>query len=622
MTSRRARSARQAPGRPVSSAVARHDDAFAAALAAHRRGDIDAARDGYTRVLERDPQHFDALHLLGVVAVELGQPDVAETLIGLALQLRPKSHEAMGNLALALKNLGRVDEAEAVLRRALRIAPEFVNGLRNLASILQGRGQNAEAVSLLQRAARVAPAMHAIHANLGALLLAEGQPQAAWPHLSKAIELAPDQSAYHANLGRAALDLDRTDEGAAACERALRLAPAHMPALVTLSAIERIRGRLDLAERYANAALALSPRDRGATMNLATVLADRARLDDATRLFDRLLEQDHNDVEAHTSRAAVALARGLPEEAWVDHAWRWRLAQSLVPNPLPLREWGGEALDDGTLYVWPEQGVGDEVVFASLLPELIARTPRVVVACDERLTPAFARSFPAARIVPVAALADTARPLSGQDRQCSMADLGPHLRPRLDAFPQRDRYLAPCSVQSRRWRDWLDGLGAGMKIGFSWRSQNMRAERRLACTSLSQWESIFGVDGVHFVCLQYDECVSELNDARARFGVELHLPPGLDQRNDLDGVMALMSELDLVVTAPTTVSTLSGAVGTPTWQLTRGVDWHGMGCDRSPWQPSVRQIHRPWNAAWEDVLASVAGELRTISKAWSEAKAA
>lgn len=595
---------------------------FVAALAAHRRGDIDAAREGYTLVLERDPKHFDALHLLGVIAVELGQPDVARTLIELALDVRPRAYEAMGNLALALKASGDLDQAEQVLRNALRIAPEFVNGLRNLASILQAREQIDEAVSLLQRAVRLAPTIHSVRANLGALLLAGGQPEAAWPHLAKAVELASDQALYLANLGRAALDLDRIDEGAAACERALRLAPGHVPALVTLSAIERIRGRLDHAERHANAALALSPCDRGAAMNLATALADMTRLDDAMRLFDRLIEADRCDVEAHTSRAAVALARGLPEQAWADHAWRWRLAQSVVPNPPALREWAGEALDGGTLYVWPEQGIGDEIVFASLLPDAIARTPRTVVACDERLTPAFARSFPQARIVPRAALANLAQPLTEQDRQCSMADLGPLLRPRLDSFPNRDRYLVPCPLQARRWRDWLDGLGAGMKVGFSWRSQNMRAERRLACTSLAQWGSIFGVEGVHFVCLQYDECVSELDDAQARFGVVLHRPPGLDQRNDLDGVIALMAELDLVVTAPTTVSTLAGAVGTRTWQLTRGVDWHGMGCDRSPWQPSVRQIHQPWNATWDDVLAAVGAELRAIATVWPEAMAA
>lgn len=622
MSSRRARFARPSPGRPATPVAARHDDEFAAAFAAHRRGDLEAARDGYTRVLERDPHHFDALHLLGVIAVELGQPDVAETLIALALERRPKSHEAMGNLALALKALGRVDEAEEVLRRALRIAPDFVNGLRNLASILQARGLNGEAVTLLQRAARLAPGIHSIRANLGALLLAQGRPDAAWPHLAKAVELAPDQPAHLANLGRAALDLDRIDEGAKACEGALRLAPGHVPALVTLSAIERVRGRLDLAEAYARSALNLLPSDRSAAINLATALADMNRLGDATEVFDRLLLADRFDVEAHSSRAAVALARGLPEQAWADHAWRWRLAHSLVPNPPPVREWAGESLDDGTLYVWPEQGIGDEIVFASIVPDLAARTPRIVVGCDVRLVPAFARSFPGIRVVPAEALADRAHGYTERDRQCSMADLGALLRPRLDAFPRRERYLVPCAAQVARWREWIDALGPGMKVGFSWRSQNLRAERRLACSTLDQWGAMFGIEGVRFVCLQYDDCLSELNEAQARFGVELHRPPGLDQRNDLDGVMALMAGLDLVVTAPTTVSTLSGAVGTPTWQLTRGVDWHGMGCERSPWQPSVRQIHRPWHAPWEDVLAAVADELRAIASTWSTPMAA
>ena len=623
MGSRRARPFRHAGGgRPGTAPGARHDDAFVVALAAHRRGDLDAAREGYTRILERQPQHFDALHLLGVIAVDLGQPDVAETLIGLALQVRPRAHEAMGNLALALKALGRIEEAEQALRNALRIAPDFVNGLRNLASILLAQGNHKEAATLLQRAVRSAPGIHSVRANLGALLLEDGQAEAAWPHLEKAVELAPDEPGYLANLGRAALDLDRIDEGAVACERALSLAPDHVPALVTLSAIERIRERLDLAELYATAALAVSPGDRGATVNLATALSDMIRIDDATHLYDRLLARDPCDVEARTSRGAVALARGLLDQAWPDYAWRWRLARSLVPNPPALPEWQGESLGDGTLYVWPEQGVGDEIVFASMLPELIERTPRVVIACDTRLVRVFERSFPRARIVTTAVLADLAQNLSEQDRQCSMGDLGTFLRPSLESFPQRRRYLVPNPVQAERWREWLNSMGEGIKVGFSWRSQNLHAERRLACTALSQWGPILGSAGVRFVSLQYDECEAELNDAEARFGVALHRPPELDQRNDLNGVIALMAGLDLVVTAPTTVSTLAGAVGTPTWQLTRGVDWHGMSRERSPWQPSVRQIHRRWNVPWDDVLADVADELRAYVEAGAAAKAA
>jgi tetratricopeptide (TPR) repeat protein len=598
------------------------DEAFAAALAAHRRGDLETARANYTRVLECEPKHFDALHLLGVVASDLGQPDVAQTLIGLALEIRPRASEAMGNLALVLKALGRTDEAEALLRSALKIAPDFVNALRNLASLLQARGEHAEAMALLQRAARLSPSTPAIHANLGALLLADGQAEAAWPHLARAVEFAPNEASYHANLGRAALELDRVEAGVAACEHAVRIAPRHVPALVTLAALERVRGRLDVAQRYALAALDAAPDDRSAWVNLATVLSDMGELETATQVFDQLLQRDPCDVEAHTSRAAICLARGLPDRAWPDHPWRWRLPGAPVPCMPALSEWQGECLADGTLHVWPEQGLGDEILFASLYPELLERTPRVIVACDARLMAAMERSFPRARIVPTAALAQVAAQATERDRQCSIADLGAFLRPTLDTFPHRQGYLVPDRAHAERWRTWLDTLGEGMKIGFSWRSQNLRGERRLACTTLEQWGAVFVTTGVHFVCLQYDDCEAELAEAEARFGVTLHRPPGLDQRNDLDGVMALMAGLDLVVTAPTTVSALAGAVGAPTWQLIRGIDWQGMACERSPWQPAVRPMRRPWNVTWDDALGEVAAELRVLASRRVVARAA
>lgn len=608
-----ARSARSANAAATSRQARAVSAVLATAIEAHQRGQFETARQGYTAVLEHEPENFDALHLLGVVAAQLGQPEVAVDLIGLALNVRPRSHEALGNLGMALKGLDRIDEAEAALRSALGIAPGFVDGLRNLAVLCQSRGGTEEAIALLTDAARRAPAHPGVRGNLGALLLARGDAQAAHVHLTAAARLASNDPDVAANLGRACLEIDRVEAGVAACERALRLDPDHVPALVTLSALERVQGRFDVAERHARRALQASPRHRGAHLNLATALVEMARYDEACAVFDRLLAADPRDVEAHTSRAAVALACGQLADAWPHHEWRWRLPSSIVPQPPAAPEWTGEMLGAGRLYLWPEQGLGDEVLFASLLPDVLERTPRVTLACDARLGTLLARSFPAAEVVDSAQLARMAAPDPLADRQIPLSSLGAILRPSLAAFPRRGGYLRPDPQRAEAWRAWLDALGPGLKVGISWRSQNQRGERRLACTSLPQWAEAFAVDGVHFVCLQYDECSAELADARRRQRAVVHVPPALDQRDDLEGVVALMHGLDLVVTVATAVSALAGAVGAPTWQLARGVDWHALGCAHSPWQPSVRQVYRRWNASWEEVLSGVASDLRVLA---------
>jgi len=608
MSARRARSAQAAAPSRQERAVAA---VLATAIEAHQRGQFETARQGYTALLEHEPENFDALHLLGVVAAQLGQPAVAVDLIGLALQVRPRSHEALGNLGMALKALGRTDEAEATLRRALDLAPRFVDALRNLAGLLQTRGANAEAILLLARAARAAPDHATVRAQLGALMLAGGDAEGAREHLLHAARLAPADVDIAANLGRACLDTDRADAGVAACERALLAAPTHVPALVTLAALERVRGRFDVAEGLALRALQCAPGHRGARINLGTVLGEMGRYDEAAAMFGTLIEEHPQDAEARTSRALIALAAGRVADAWQDHDWRWRLPHCTRPQPPAAREWTGTTPQSGRLFVWPEQGLGDEIVHASLIPDLTGRTRDVVLGCDPRLTDLYGRSFPAVHVVPAAELNAVAGECTDADRQCPLGSLAPILRPTLADFPDRAGYLVPDPGRVAGWREWLAALGDGPKVGISWRSQNRRGERRLACTELVQWASVLAVPGVRFVCLQYDECSTEL--AAMRGTATIHVPPRLDQRNDLEGVCALMQGLDLVVSVATTVSMLAGGVGVPTWQLARGIDWYGMGRARSPWQPAVRSIHRRWNVAWEEILSTVAHDLRALA---------
>src|SRR6185503_8923719 len=100
--------------------------------------------------------------------------------------------------------------------------------------------------------------------------------------------------------------------------------------------------------------------------------------------------------------------------------------------------------------------------------------------------------------------------------------LGALFRTSLDSFPSRRGYLVADAVRADRWRARLNALGDGLKVGFCWRSSNLQGERALSCTRLDQWEPLFRVPGLQWICLQYDECSMELDDARRRSGADLH----------------------------------------------------------------------------------------------------
>jgi hypothetical protein len=259
--------------------------------------------------------------------------------------------------------------------------------------------------------------------------------------------------------------------------------------------------------------------------------------------------------------------------------------------------------------VWKEHSVGTQIVFAGMFPDLIARAGYCIVECTAKLVPLFARSFPDCDVVP---RTDPPHPDTqhGIDFQIPSGGLARWLRTGLATFPRHQGYLAADPARVAWWKERLQKLGAGPKIGFSWRSIITRGERALDCTALDQWGAILRTPGARFVCLQYDECSAELGAAQAEFGVSLHRFGELDLFNDLDDAAALISALDLVISAPTAIADLSAALGTPTWRLDYGVDWKMHNAGHHPWFPAMRRFTRSLHQPWEEVIKKVAVELR------------
>ena len=173
---------------------------FAQALAHHRAGRLAEAERGYRGILERSPDHCDALHLLGVIAFQAGHLHDALALIGRAAALRPDAAPCRNNLGLVLERLGRDDDAEAAYRKAIELDPDYAEPLNNLGHLLMRRNDTAAAEECLRRAIRLDPNYAEPHTNLGNLLKDRGELDEAITSYRRAVELRPDLSWLHSNL--------------------------------------------------------------------------------------------------------------------------------------------------------------------------------------------------------------------------------------------------------------------------------------------------------------------------------------------------------------------------------------------------------------------------------------
>ncbi|MCC7047958.1 MAG: tetratricopeptide repeat protein [Alphaproteobacteria bacterium] len=409
--------------------------------------------------------------------------------------------------------------------------------------------------------------------------------------LERALAMAPRDPQLHWMVGTALRAGGRAAEARARYEAALAIDPAHAGSRANLAALLAEEGTaLNRQGRGADAiawfdrAIALRPDAAGFHINRGIALRQAGRLEESIAAFDRALALKPGDPLAHWNRGLSLLGLGRLDEGWREYEYRLRLPSA--PGPVALPMWDGRG--PCRLLVRREQGLGDEILFASCVDLLEqGKVDKYLLECDARLAPLFRRSFPRARILPVRrpGPGEKEPPPVVEDAEAWIAagSLPRLFRPTLGAFPARRAYLLADPALLARWRGWLDGLGEGRKIGLCWRSSQAGGARDLRYARVTDLQPLFALAEARCVSLQLN-----LDDAeRATAAGALAEAPGLDLRDDIDGVAALIAGLDLVVTVDSWILSLAGALGVATVVLAAQRAWASLGTDRVPWLPAV-----------------------------------
>jgi tetratricopeptide (TPR) repeat protein len=276
------------------------EDALSTAIEMHRAGQLGQASQLYQKILAREQENPEALHLLGVLNHQQGQNTRAIELIGRAVALRPNSHIYHANLAEAYRALGDFERAAGCCRAALAIWPNYPEALSNLGAALQGLGQHVESVEQLRRALELRPDFVVAHNNLGIGLRELGQKDEAHDHFRRAVELEPSFAPAQTNLGQILVDRGQAEEGLPHCQEAVRLDPNSAVMHHNLGNALRALDKLVDAKAEYLEALRLNPKLAVANGHLGLVLQREGQLADALVWIKRgvELEPDNADIWA------------------------------------------------------------------------------------------------------------------------------------------------------------------------------------------------------------------------------------------------------------------------------------------------------------------------------------
>ena len=554
------------------------------AIVFHQSGQLQRAEQIYQQVLQISPRNADALNLLGFLAYQVGRCEVAANLIAKAIEVDSKQYIFFINLGLVRQEQGELDKSIEAYHKAIEINP---NDAR-------------------------------IYYNLGAAQKKQGKLDNAIQTYQQAIEINPDDAEIYNSLGTTLQKQEKLDQAIQVYHRALEINPNYSEAFYNLGLALQEQGELDQAIQAYHRALEINPNYSEAYNNLGNVLKEQGKLDDAVLAYRSALGINPDYSEAHNNLGLVLLLQGNFSSGWREYEWRLKckeLGFFLNKRDFPQVFWNGSDLNGKTILVWAEQGIGDEIMLASMLPTLLKMNSNIIVECDKRLVPLFQRSFPFIQFVP---REDPANPKlldTTIDYQIPMGSLGQWLRADKDAFlPKQESYLQACPNRVGQLQEKYRSLaGDKLLVGISWKSTGIEKKRAQTKNApLKHWTPILSQKDCYFVNLQYGNIREEIEAYTIATGYPIYIDEEIDPLSDLDGFAAQVSVLDLIVSTSNTTVHMSGGLGKKVWGLLSSrPDWRWMlEEENTPWYQTVRLFRQEKSGDWEGVFQRISSALK------------
>lgn len=504
------------------------------------------------------------------------------------------------------KALGDVPGAMAAYVEALKLNPGNAAYLNDLGVLLETSGDAARHHGLWRQLAAMPDAHAVVFYFLGNSLRAAGDFAGAREAFERAVALEPGMAEAHNNLALVLGKLGLEDEARRALDRATAANPNLAAARSNLGAIMSRGSALDEAEAMLREAVRLDPASLDARTNHGAVLMRQRRFAEAEAEFRQVLATRPGFASAELNLGLMLLTEGRLEEGWPYYDSRWRQPQLAEKRPLldsPC--WMGEPLDGKTLFIFAEQGFGDNIQFIRYVQVLKQRFPtvRLIHYClhslyDLLLSSSIARDCD---ILP------WGQPIPPHDLHCPIMSLPWRCGTTLSSIPDPGVYLASAPAAVASWQGRFQ-TQPHPRVGLVWASSETFVYRSAKTVALAKLKPLFAVPDIAWVNLQFGKESAEIGEN----GLTERLFDPMPEVKTFFDTAAVIAQLDLVISVDTAVAHLAGAMGKPVWMIDRfDTDWRWL-LDRedSPWYRTMRIFRQTEMGAWGPVIDRVGEALR------------
>jgi len=563
------------------------------------------AFEHYESALKYDPHCVEAWINRGNAFNDLKRHEEALASFGCAIKLQPNLPEAWGFQSKAFNDLKRHEEALASADNAIRLRPHFVEAWNNRGVALGDLKRHEEALASYERSIELKPDHAEAWSNRGNALNDLRRHEEALASYERSIELKPDYAEAWSNRGVALNDLRRHGEALASYERSIELKPDHAEAWSNRgNALNDLRRHEEALASYERS-IELKPDYAEAWSNRGVALNDLRRHGEALASYERSIELKPDYAEAFNNKGLLQLSQKEFLSGFENILWRWKTKDFLSQPLKTVLPHCNPSIRGKNLLLWAEQGIGDEIFYAGLLPVAQGRFSSISLVANTRLHPILARSFPKIALLDRNQTTMT-ESIVGMDFQAPIGDLGHLLRLSSEEIKETRRpFLKADQTKLAAFESKALFSSGKIVCGLAWRSHNKRFGEEKSI-GLKQLEPILRNPQLEFINLQYGGVDSEIREAESRFGATIHQIRGLDVYYDIDGLLAVINACDMVITTSNVTAHLAGSIGKKGCLLvpySKGKIWYWHLNDTYCfWYPSLRVLYQGDRYDWTDTI--------------------
>ena len=542
-----------------------------------RSGKFQPAKKRAIELLKKYPEAYVIHNIYGAILVNENKLNEAEAHYKKSIEIKFDYAEAHNNLGVALQKSNNLEQAVASYNNALKYKTNFAQAYNNLGSAFHRLGKFDEAIKRLSQALKIDSNYLEAYNNLGNTFTEIGKFEEAIANHRCALKIKPNYAEAYSHLGNPLTKLGKFEEAIANHRQALKINPNY-------------------AEAYCY---------------LGNTLAEEDKFEDAITNYRLALKINPKFAEAIFGESLIRLTRGEFEIGWKKYEFRF---EAIAMNSMRYKidkVWDGNYLD-GTLLVWAEQGIGDHVLFLSMLTDLKKFAKNIILEIDGRLVNLFERYCKKINFSNIEIKNMERKFTNNFDKHIALGSLGQYLRKSPNSFKTTPRkYLIPSSLKEKELRKKFF-LNKKFKVGIFWKTLNKKQQNR--SIELDQMLPILSNPNCDFVNLQIGNFDKKLKDIKSKYGIDIQTIKDIDNYNDIESFAALINCLDLVITVQNSTAHLAGALGKNTWlMLPKNARWHWLKNEnKSLWYPSVKLFRQEKFGDWNTVVNSIGMDLKKI----------